>query len=414
MTVKVSFLAAVTIAGLAFVLGTIIVRHVPLLRRYFIPTPAVGGLLVALGVLILHIARVTIAFPLSGYDVDFLAGLLTANMGLHVTWKVLRTESFLFLVVLGLAVILYFVQLIVALPFAFTGHDVIGRAIIMGPLSFVGAPFNLNPPNQVPSWLAQLLQPAFPAVASIKGLAQGQMMIGVVIAIFLTGVVGRALFNRASVQPPRPDPDDRTDTDNVWAVTTAEVSLLVLILTLVTLSVLVQDGLLHQFPWLKKTYVPTIVLAYLFGVIFRLLWEASMPKPKQAFPKKALGILLFGPTMGLTLTYPLMGIPLYNFHLLSWPMVLAGFLSIAGSVVITWLAFPLFARFVDRYYAAVISTAFLGITTGWGPIGMVYLRRFTDEEGPVPPMPVILPLNAFFVIPWMVIGLSSLMIHLFG
>lgn len=195
---------------------------------------------------------------------------------------------------------------------------------------------------QVPSWFAQLLHPAFPSVPSIKGLAQGQMMIGVVSAIFLIGVVVRALFNRASVQPPRPDPDDRTDT------------------------------------------------------------EGSAPHPPLR------------PHHGSDPDLRLMRVPLCNLHPPSWPMVLAGFHSIRGSVVVTWLAFPLFARFVDRYYAAVISTAFLGITTGWGPIGMVYLRRFTDEEGPVPPIPVILPLNAFFVIPWMVIGRSSLMIHLFG
>ncbi len=213
--------------------------------------------------------------------------------------------------------------------------------------------------------------------------------------------------------PPRPSPADRKEKATVWVLTTQEVGLFVLVLSLVALAFIVQGWLLHWFPVLANTEVPTIVLAYLFGVIFRLIWETVMPKPKAEFPQKALSVLLFGPTMGLTLTYPLMVLPLYKLGLLTVPMALAALFAIAGSVLVAWLAFPLFARFVDRYYAAVICTAFLGITTGWGPVGMCYLRRFTDEEGPVPPMPVILPLNAFFVIPWMVILTSSLLLHLF-
>ncbi len=43
---------------------------------------------------------------------------------------------------------------------------------------------------------------------------------------------------------------------------------------------------------------------------------------------------------------------------------------------------------------------------------MSYLRRFTDEEGEVEPMPDILPLNAFFLFPWVVILLTTSLIRL--
>lgn len=409
----VSFLQAVTLAGLAFLLGTVLVRRISLLRKFYIPAPAIGGLIVAVVILLLRLVGLDIFLPLSGYDVDFLAALLTANMGLHVTTKVLRQDGVVFFLVLGVAFVLALVQFVLVLPFAFLRHDVIARAIVMGPLSFTGAPFNLNPPNQVPFFLGTLLQPAFHA-ARVKSVAQGQMMIGVVIGMFLTGVVGRAIFKRAGTQPPRPDPDDRHDSANVWVITTQEVALLVLILALTSLAFIVQAVIIHYFPWFRRSFVPSIVLAYLFAIVFRLIWEAVMPKPKRDFPKKSLGILLYGPTMGITLTYPLMGIPLYNLHLVDWTMVIAGLLAIAGSVLVAWLSFSLFARFVDRYYAAVVSIAFLAITTGWGPLGMAYLRRFTDEEGPVPPMPIILPLGSFYVIPWLTTGVSYALLRLFG
>ncbi|MDP9311534.1 MAG: hypothetical protein M3R24_11745 [Chloroflexota bacterium] len=56
----------------------------------------------------------------------------------------------------------------------------------------------------------------------------------------------------------------------------------------------------------------------------------------------------------------------------------------------------------------------LAITTGWGPIGMGFLRRFTTTHGPVEPMPAIMPLNAFYLFPWLVILLTRLVLGLFG
>lgn len=44
---------------------------------------------------------------------------------------------------------------------------------------------------------------------------------------------------------------------------------------------------------------------------------------------------------------------------------------------------------------------------------MAYLRRFTDEEGEVKPMPGILPLNALFLFPWIEIFITTLLIGTF-
>lgn len=40
------------------------------------------------------------------------------------------------------------------------------------------------------------------------------------------------------------------------------------------------------------------------------------------------------------------------------------------------------------------------------------MRRFTDEEGEVDPMPDILPLSAFYLFPWTVILLTTLLMGL--
>lgn len=75
--VYVSFLPAVALAGLAFLLGTVIVRRVSLFRKYFVPASAIGGLIVDIIILVLRLAGLDILLPLSGYDVVSRSSLRT-------------------------------------------------------------------------------------------------------------------------------------------------------------------------------------------------------------------------------------------------------------------------------------------------------------------------------------------------
>ena len=45
---------------------------------------------------------------------------------------------------------------------------------------------------------------------------------------------------------------------------------------------------------------------------------------------------------------------------------------------------------------------------------MAYLRRFTHVRGEVEPMPAVMPLNAFYLFPWLVILLTRLELGLAG
>jgi Na+/glutamate symporter len=89
-------------------------------------------------------------------------------------------------------------------------------------------------------------------------------------------------------------------------------------------------------------------------------------------------------------------------------------LAMLTSVGLVRALFALLVRVTDRYYAAVVATAFAAVTTGWGPVAMSFPRRFTDASGPVEPMPAILPLNAFFLFHWLVILAARLVFLLFG
>lgn len=210
------------------------------------------------------------------------------------------------------------------------------------------------------------------------------MMIGVLAGTFLPGSVGKRLFERAGQGSPTSSPEDRAASLPLGTYAAQETAVIVLILTIVTAAFWAQAFLLGAFAWLKDDYLPVVVLAYIFGACFRLSFQA-FPNERVWFPEKPLTVLLLGPIMGIAimrivLSYAIMSVPLQNLRLLTVAMILGAFLAIGGSALVAWLAFPVFARFTHHYYASVISAVFLAVTTGWGPIGVAYLRRFTERR----------------------------------
>jgi sodium--glutamate symport carrier gltS len=241
----------------------------------------------------------------------------------------------------------------------------------------------------------------------VKELAQGSMMLGVLLSAPLTGLLAARLFERAGEEPPKAPPDEQHTDMSVVEFAGRATGLLTLILAIIALAFGLQALLLRLAPGLRDDHVPVIILAYLLGGAYRFVGEIVRP---GRFPEKTLTVLLLGPTMSLVLTYALGAMPLHTLALLTPQAALTALLAVAVSAAGAWLAFPLLARLTDRYYAAVVATALFAVTTGWGPLAMAYLRRFTTVEGPAEPMPAVLPLNAMYLYPWMVILLTRLLL----
>ena len=342
---RLDFLTSVAIAGVAFLVGGTLVRRVGALQRWNIPAPIVGGLLAAALLALPALFGVRVEVPDSGPPVQFLAGLLTTNMGLHVTTKVLRHGSRLFLLFVAAGVVLYAVQFVVVLPVALLAGQPVEYAMVIGPLAFVGVPF---PPSQTEP-IAGLFTTAVPDFATISRAAR---MVGVLIAAVLPGLLSVSLFKRAGEKPPRPSASDRQATIGLWRFSNEESALVILVLSVVALAFPVQRLLLDLFPMLTPSYVPVFVLCYLMGVGFRLIYDA-MPLP--AFPQKPLTVLLLGPTMALVLTYVAMTLPTHYLGDVTLPILIGALLAVAATAVVARLSFAVFSRFTHRYYSAVIS-----------------------------------------------------------
>ncbi len=410
LTYSLSLLSGLAIAGVAYLVGERLVAHLGVLRRNNAPSPLVAGLLAAAALWACRAGGFTLEVPTSGFEVDFLIGLLTANMGLHVTPVVLRKGVFAFAAFLILGAALALMQLGLAWPLAWIDGQQLPQALL-APLSLVGAPFNLNPPAQVEPIAGLYAAP----LQELEQTTRGLMMIGVVAGGFIgASLLSRAMVQRVEAEPPEASPQEREAPHTpLWQLGDRQTTLLVLILAIIALAFGVQHLLMDALPGLKPDHLPVILLAYLFGAAFRLVFEWVAGSDR--FYEDSLTILLLGPTMSFVLTYAVMSIPLHTIVHVPWWLAAAGLLGIAASAAAAWLAIPLFGRLTgNRYYGGVIAIAFMAATTGWGPVAMCHLRRLIGARGPVEPMPVILPLCAFYLFPWMMIWLVRLGVSLAG
>ncbi len=395
MAVHLSFLTAVALAGVAFFVGERLLAVVRALERLHVPEPIVGGLLVAFVLLALRAVGLEVTVPTHGRSLDFLVGLLTANMGLHVTPALIRRGLPVLLLFIGAAGLLFAAQLAVALPAAMasTDADAIDTGVVWGPLSFVGAPYNLNPPSQI-----GLVQGHLDGIEDLERTARGAMMVGVLAGAVLPGLLARRLLAMSGAKPEAPSPTDQRDRSSVWRFARREVDVVVAVLAIVAAAFLVQEALLGVFVDMSADHIPVIVVAYLIGVTFRCTAEAVRP---GRFPAKPLTAVLVGPTMAIVLTYAVMSIPLVTLAAVTPAMVVAGLLAVTASALVALAVWRIAQRFVAPYEAIVIATVLFASTTAWGPVAMAHLRRLMGEEGKVPPMPVILPLSAVYAFPWL-------------
>ena len=404
---EIPFYAALALAGLLFVAVQAVARRAPLLRS-ILPLPILAGLVGAVLLLLPRAAGWPVRVPHQGTEVDVLIALLTTNMGLHLTPKVLRQGAPLFAVFVLAAICLYGLQLLAALPLALLSAHPLEMAVLTGPLSYLGAPYNLNPPSQVPP-VADLLRPAFPRP---EETAQGMMMLGVLVGPLLASWSARHFFRHAGEAPKKAGRDRETPSVSLSEFADRETRVLALILVLIAAAFGIQAVLLAIVPGFKPDYLPVILISYLVGGATRLLIEV-LAGPDR-FPEVALTALLLGPTMGFVLTYAVLSVPLHLLVQVTPQMMGAGLLAMLASVALGWALWPVFSLMAGSYYGAVISTVFIAVTTGWGPVAMAFLRRSSDEEGEVEPMPAILPVNAFFLFPWMVILLTRAVFAVWG
>jgi len=117
MTVDISMYEVTGIAVLLLLLGSFIKDKSPLLRKYAIPSPVIGGLLFSCLVLIFR-STGTIYFHLDDTLQELFMLLFFTSIGFNVNLRMLQKGGKSVLVFLGLATVLCLLQNVVAVALA--------------------------------------------------------------------------------------------------------------------------------------------------------------------------------------------------------------------------------------------------------------------------------------------------------
>ncbi len=377
--------------ALALFLGFQLVDRLPFLRRYNIPAPVVGGLIVAILVLVLRQQNVaTISFDTT-LQTPLMNAFFTA-IGFSASLSLLRAGSGQALVFLVLAAFLAVVQSLIGIFSAvlFDQSPLLG--VLIGPAALAGGPATA---------LAFAPQFAAAGVPSAETVAIAAAMSGIVLGGLVGGPIATRLLERNALragsavgaveQPGKsaneaatsvtPSPDDEEGS--------ARQSLKALTVILVAMGI---------GSWLSGVMkdagltLPGYVGAMIFGAMIRNVDDFSGRIGIPHDITDRIGTV----SLTLFLAVALMNVKLWELTAVAWPLLVNLALQV---VVIAFFCWAVVFRAMGRDYdAAVMSGGFTGFMLGTTANAMAVMRTIVEKFGPAPRAFLIAPIvGAFFI-----------------
>ncbi len=377
--------------ALALFVGFKLVDRLPFLRRYNIPAPVVGGLIVAILVLVLRQQNVaTINFDTT-LQTPLMNAFFTA-IGFSASLSLLRAGSGQALVFLVLAAFLAVVQSLIGIFSAvlFDQSPLLG--VLIGPAALAGGPATA---------LAFAPQFAAAGVPSAETVAIAAAMSGIVLGGLVGGPIATRLLERNALrassavgaveQPGKsaheaatsvtPSPDDEEGS--------ARQSLKALTVILVAMGV---------GSWLSGVMkdagltLPGYVGAMIVGAMIRNLDDFSGRIGIPHDITDRIGTV----SLTLFLAVALMNVKLWELTAVAWPLLVNLALQV---VVIAFFCWAVVFRAMGRDYdAAVMSGGFTGFMLGTTANAMAVMRTIVEKFGPAPRAFLIAPIvGAFFI-----------------
>lgn len=372
MAIQLNMYHAVAVAAVLFWLGGYLTGAIPLLGKYCIPAPLVGGLC---------FAAVNAAFYAGGQPyITFDATLQTVFMtiffctvGFSVSLPLLKKGGKAVLICLLLAMVITLAQNAVgACTLLLFGKDPrLGLAV--GSISLIGGPGTA-------AAFGPELEKAGAAGGTVVGLASATF--GLVLGSLLGGPVARRLILRHKVALPAASTGDSTGAEE--GTFTSDSNRFLKAFMLIMLSVGAGDWLCSFLSAITGLTFPAYIGAMLMAAFLRNVLDARRsPYPEEAVD--AIGNM----SLSLFLAMAMMGLKLWELADLALPMVVALALQVLLMVAFSYL---LVFRFMGRDYdAAVMVGGFIGFAMGATSNAMANMQAVTRRYGPAP--------AAFFVIP---------------
>ena len=377
--------------ALALFLGFQLVDRLPFLRRYNIPAPVVGGLIVAILVLVLRQQNVaTISFDTT-LQTPLMNAFFTA-IGFSASLSLLRAGSGQALVFLVLAAFLAVVQSLIGIFSAvlFDQSPLLG--VLIGPAALAGGPATA---------LAFAPQFAAAGVPSAETVAIAAAMSGIVLGGLVGGPIATRLLERNALragsavgaveQPGKsaneaatsvtPSPDDEEGS--------ARLSLKALTVILVAMGIgSWLSGVMKDAGMTLPGYVGAMIVGAMIRNVDDFSGRIGIPHDIT----DRIGTV----SLTLFLAVALMNVKLWELTAVAWPLLVNLALQV---VVIAFFCWAVVFRAMGRDYdAAVMSGGFTGFMLGTTANAMAVMRTIVEKFGPAPRAFLIAPIvGAFFI-----------------
>ncbi|WP_284448918.1 sodium/glutamate symporter [Pseudoxanthomonas mexicana] len=372
-------------AGLALFLGYALCRVVPLFNRYNLPAPVIGGLVVALAVLVARSRDVTL-FTL---DTSLQAPLMIAfftTIGVNASVALLKLSGRQVLVFLLLASAFAIVQnlLGMAVALGFGLHPLFG--VLAGSTTLTGGP-------ATGLAFAPLFEQA--GVTGAESIAVASAMAGILCGGLLGGPVATVLIRRhklyGGVRLGVPDesaaePLGARDTPDFATRESNALKSIVVILVAMWLGAGVSAGLSAA-----GLTLPAYVGAMMVGALIRWIDDRTGWIRLPVATTDLIGNVC----LSLFLAVALMNLKLWELAGLAAPLLVNLTLQVALVALFCGVVFRVMGR---DYDAAVMGGGFIGFMLGTTANAMAVMRTLVERYGMAPRAFLVAPLvGAFFI-----------------
>jgi ESS family glutamate:Na+ symporter len=381
--IQLDFYGTLVAASLVLLLGRGLVTRVGFMRSYNIPEPVAGGLVVALGLLLLRAFDIEVRFETSLQTPLMLA--FFATIGLSADFASLkkggRIVGIFLLAVTGLLV----VQNAMGIGLAtMLGLDPL-MGLLTGSITLAGGH------GTGAAWGTVFSEKY--GLASASELAMASATFGLVLGGLIGGPVARLLIKRVEV--PGCNQQDTPRLPKGFEQPNKERSItpfsFIETLALIAVSLLV-GNLLNGFLQGTAFELPTFVCVLFVGVVLRN--GLSALGLYQVFEREVS--VLGNVSLSLFLAIALMSLKLWDLAALALPIFII--LAVQALVMALFAIFVTFRVMGRNYDAAVLAAGHCGFGLGATPTAIANMQAVTQRYGPSQIAFLVVPMvGAFFI-----------------
>ncbi|ELP6737815.1 sodium/glutamate symporter [Vibrio vulnificus] len=381
-----SFLVAISV----LFLGHFINAKLPILRKFNIPEPIVGGLIVACIITILHFRGIDLEFNLPLQNTFMLMFFSTVGLAANYT-QLLKggAKVFLFLAVASVYIV---IQNGVGVSLA----SMLGLDPLMG---LIAGSITLSGGHGTGAAWSQTFADNY-GMSNTLEIAMASATFGLIIGGLIGSPVAQRLVDKHNVESeygrgskthekfPELVTYNEYEEDKVTAKKVIE-KLFFLIICVTGAKYVEQWVSIYEIKWLM---IPDFVYALFIGVIITNFLEVTKIRKLDAETVDMLGTV----SLSLFLAMALMSLKLWNIFDLAIPFLVI--LAVQSVVLALFTYYVTFKVMGSNYDAAVIAGGHCGFGLGATPTAVMNMGSIVNRFGPSPQAFMVVPIvGAFFI-----------------